>query len=67
MERLNEGNMLHNFLMAQKNMPVKNDWILQLYKDKVELNIDEKDEILLKMSKNKFKNYVKKKVQLLNT
>ena len=63
LENLNEGKMLHKFLSAQKNKPVKNDWILQVEKDKQELRIDATDEELLKMSKGVFKNYIRKKVK----
>ena len=55
--------MLHKFLKAQKNKPVKNDWILQIEKDKKELNIDVTDDKLLKMSKGVFKNFIRKKIK----
>ena len=63
MERLNEEKMLHKFLKAQQNNPVKNDWILQVIKDKEELQIDISDKELLKMSKNVYKKYIRKKIK----
>ena len=62
-QNLDESKMLNKFLIAQKNNPVKNDWILQVEKDKKELQINVCDEKLLKMSKGVFKNYIKKKVK----
>ena len=50
-------------MKAQKNSPVRNDWILQINKDKEELQIDISENELKKMSKNVFKRYLRKKVQ----
>ena len=36
--------MLNKFYSAQRNMAVKNDWTLQIEKDKRELNINLNDE-----------------------
>ena len=63
MERLNGEKMLYKFLKAQQNNPVKNDWILQVMKDKEELQIDISDKELLKMSKNVYKKYIRKKIK----
>ena len=56
-EKLREEKMLSKFLKAQKNNPVRNDWILQVTKDKEEFNIDIDDTELKKMSKNVYKKY----------
>ena len=62
-ENLDKEKMLYKFLMAQKNKPVKNDWILKIEKDKADLKIDTNDDTLLKMSKGVFKNFIRKKVK----
>ena len=47
-EKLKEEKMLSKFLKAQKNYPVRNDWILQVVKDKEELHIDISDNELIR-------------------
>ena len=57
-----KNKLISKFYTAQKNIPVKGDRTLQVEKDKVELNINLNDEDLLKMSKRKFKKFVKQKI-----
>ena len=53
------------FYQAQKNQPVKGDWITLIEKDKNYFNISHKDEELAKISKRVFKKLVKKKANKL--
>ena len=56
--------MLYKVYIAQKNKPVKGDWIKLLDEDKKEFNLISKSDIELKQTyktKNIFKKYIKKK------
>ena len=57
-----EKSLLHKFYKAQKIKTVKNDWIEQLEKDKIDLEIDLDDKTVKQYSKRKFKKYVKTKI-----
>ena len=59
----NENEMLFKFLNAQWNMPVKNDWTIQVRQDLKDLNISEDFSVLKKYKKNAFKKMVKEKLK----
>ena len=61
--RLSEDKMLSKFYYAQKNNPVKDDWINQVDKDKKELNINLNDNDIKRMSKYMFKKFLKEKIK----
>ena len=49
----NENSMLYKFYIAQKESPVKGDWVNLLNNDKAEFGIDEDDEKLQAKYQNK--------------
>ena len=53
------NSLLRKFYEAQKNQPVKGDWVNLLEKDKEEFNIYKNDDEIRKMSKYKFKKMIK--------
>ena len=55
----NNTGLLFKFYQAQKNSPVKNDWVTQIKKDKSDIGLFMSDENIAKMSKNKFKKLLK--------
>ena len=60
-----KDSLLRKFYQAQKNQPVKGDWITLIEKDKNDFNISYKDEELAKISKRVFKKLVKKEANKL--
>ena len=62
---LDESELLNKFYLAQSLKPGKNDWVLQIAKDKKELKINLSDEQVKKMSKYKFKEIVMSKINAL--
>ena len=54
--------LLYKFYLAQKLKPTTKDWVLQIEKDKKDLNLTIDDEEVSKMSKYKFKQIVQKKI-----
>ena len=62
---LDESELLNKFYLAQSLKPGKNDWVLQISKDKKELKINLSDEKVKKMSKYKFKEIVMSKINAL--
>ena len=60
---LSEDKMLSKFYNVQKVNPVKDDLTTQIDQDKIELDIDLNDEDIKRISKYKFKKYLKKKIQ----
>ena len=54
--------LLHKFYSIQKSCPVKNDWVSQIDKDKIEIGLSLTDDEISEMSKWKFKKILKKKV-----
>ena len=61
---ISDDKMLSKFYYAQKNMPVKDDWTIQVDKDKEELDINLSDTDIKKMKKYKFKLLLKKKINI---
>ena len=55
-----KNSLLNKFYQAQKNMPVKGDWINLIENDKKDFNISYNDNDLTKISKAVFKKRVKK-------
>ena len=51
--------------LCQKLQPRKGDWILSVQKDKTELGLEVEESEIIEMSKNKFKNIVKGKIETL--
>ena len=60
-----ETELLNKFYSAQLLRPTKNDWAIQITKDKKELHINLSDEEVKLMSKPKFKELVLRKINAL--
>ena len=58
---LKEDSLLKKVYKAQKNQPVKGDWVKTLEDDKAAFQIELNDDDLKSISKNSFKMIVKKK------
>ena len=57
---------MFRFFTAQKLRPVKNDWVLQIEKDKADVGLEKMaDEDIKKISKQKFKTFLKTKINQL--
>ena len=52
---LNKNELLFKFYLAQKLKPSKNDWVIQIGKDKKDLRMQLDDEEVMRMPKHKFK------------
>ena len=61
----NENELLYKFVAAQKLTPSEHDWVVQIEKDKKELNLKMSDSEIKKMSKRQFKKIVKTKIEKL--
>ena len=60
---LNKEELVSMFYTAQTFRPVKNDWVVQLAKDKADLGIQNmKDEDVRKIPQQKFKTFLKNKI-----
>ena len=62
--RVPETSLIQRCYKAQKLKPARNDWIIQLEKDKKEFGISFNDEKIKTMSKGKFMKIVKGKAKL---
>ena len=60
--RTDKEGLLLKFYNLQKQCPVRNDWTLQIEKDKAEIDLLLSDNEVMVMSKRKFKNLVKEKI-----
>ena len=58
-----EHDLIRKVYEAQRRKPTKNDWILTVDQDKKEINMMLTDDQISKMSKYKYKKYVKEKVR----
>ena len=58
-----ENSMVYKFFQLQLKQPTKGDWATTVQRDLKELNIVEPISEIKRMSKNKFKNVVKKKIK----
>ena len=61
----NEDELLFKFVKAQKLAPSKHDWVHQLEKDKVDINLQLSESQIKKMTKFQFKKIVKVKIESL--
>ena len=59
---LDKSELLYKFYVAQKLKANKNDWVTQIIKDKKDLQIEISDEEVARMSKFRFKQLLKDKV-----
>ena len=59
---LDKNELLYKFYVAQKLKPNKNDWVNQIIKDKKDLQIEMCDEEVARISKLKFKELLKNKI-----
>ena len=55
--------LLAKFFNAQKCNPIKNDWVLSIYDDLSQLNIEKSLEDIKVMKKEAFKNFIKEKIK----
>ena len=60
--RQNEEQLLKKGYNAQKLRPTKGDWFKMIQEEKIKFGIDETDDQISKLSKNKFKRIIEKKV-----
>ena len=61
--QLNSDELVFRFYTAQKLRSVKNDWVLQIDRDKTDIGLKNmSDEEIRQISKQKFKSFVKKKI-----
>ena len=58
-----EDELLFKFYKAQKYMPSEGDWIIQIEKDKSELNLQLSEEEIRAMSNYKFKKLIRDKIE----
>ena len=64
--QLNSDELVFRFFTAQKLRPVKNDWVLQIEKDKADVGLENMaDEDIKKISNQKFKTFLKTKINQL--
>ena len=61
----NEDELLYKFFAAQKLAPSEHDWVHQLEKDKVDINLQLSESQIKKMTKCQFKKIVKVKIESL--
>ena len=61
---LDENELLYKFFLAQSLRPGKNDWVLQIGKDKKDIELDMSDDQVRNLSKNKFKSIINSKINL---
>ena len=59
-----EKSQLYRFFLLQKKYPIKGDWVSSCLKDLSNLEISESLEEIKIMSRNKFKNLVKSRIQI---
>ena len=62
---LSENELVYKFYSAQLLKPGRNDWVIQIAKDKKELNFKFDDEEIRSMSRDKFKGIILKKINEL--
>ena len=58
----NKDDLIYKFFKAQLRDPTKGDWVLQVKKDLIEINLDMPFENIEQMSKNSFKTQVKEAI-----
>ena len=62
---LDKSELLYKFYFAQKLSSDKDDWVLQVRKDALEINLQLSDEEIIKISQEKFREIVKIKTTIL--
>ena len=63
---LNGDELVYRFYTTQKLRPVKHDCVLMIDKDKADLGIQNmSDDEIRKISKNRFKLFIQKKINLI--
>ena len=61
---LEKRELLYKFYLAQKLKPSRNDWILTVFKDMKEIELEMSEEEIINMPRQKFKDVVMSKVKI---
>ena len=62
---INKDELIYKFFQAQQLAPSEHDWVLQLERDKKEINLQLSESQMKQMTKDQFKRIVKTKIEFL--
>ena len=62
---LDKSELVYRVFQSQVNSPNSGDWVKLIQKDKLKINLEISDTEIEEMSKGRFKNLIKRKVQIL--